>query len=315
MIKGLYGIMYYSKSNHSGFLYKVIKKIIICFIETFYPIFSRFFSYEKDNYTKNFTDEDIIISLTTYSKRIEGVHLTIRTLLKQTHRYNKIILWLSQDEYSNLEQLPYKLRDLLKYGLEIRFCEDLKSHKKYYYSMLEYPQSIIITVDDDTYYPENLVEDLIKSYLYDKKSISFLRGHLIKLDSIGDIAPYSHWDKDYMGDIKKSILFCPTGCQGVLYPPNTLDREIFNRKAFMKECPNADDLWLKIMAIKQKRSALMARKTVIPFASVKGSQKNALYKNNTDKNQNDVQLKNLLDAYPEIKEILNNSIIYEKEIN
>lgn len=40
----------------------------------------------------------------------------------------------------------------------------LKSHKKYYYAMQEYPEDIIVLVDDDMFYPYNTVEKLMKMH-------------------------------------------------------------------------------------------------------------------------------------------------------
>lgn len=54
--------------------------------------------------------------------------------------------------------------DLQKYGLEIRFCDDLRSHKKYYFAMQEYPEDIVILFDDDMFYPKNTIKKLYELY-------------------------------------------------------------------------------------------------------------------------------------------------------
>ena len=53
--------------------------------------------------------------------------------------------------------------DQQKRGLTIRFCEDLKAHKKYYYAFKEYPDDIVITVDDDVIYPQEYNQGSIGS--------------------------------------------------------------------------------------------------------------------------------------------------------
>ncbi len=55
----------------------------------------------------------IIVSLTTYGKRINTVHLTIKTLLNQTYTFDKIILWLAEDEFT-LDTIPQELKELQK---------------------------------------------------------------------------------------------------------------------------------------------------------------------------------------------------------
>lgn len=104
----------------------------------------------------------IIISLTSYPKRIGDVWITIETLLRQTVKPDMIILWLADTQFNGIESLPKKLIDLQKSGLTIRFCKDLKSHKKYFYTMQEYPEDLIILVDDDMFYPYDMIEKLLK---------------------------------------------------------------------------------------------------------------------------------------------------------
>ena len=43
---------------------------------------------------EKYCENDIIISLTSYASRVQTVHLTIESLLNQTIKPNKIILWL-----------------------------------------------------------------------------------------------------------------------------------------------------------------------------------------------------------------------------
>ena len=44
--------------------------------------------------SEKYCDHDIIASITTYGKRIYDVHLTIESLMEQTMKANRIILWL-----------------------------------------------------------------------------------------------------------------------------------------------------------------------------------------------------------------------------
>lgn len=47
----------------------------------------------------------IIASLTTYGSRINSVDLTLKTILNQTKKADKIILWLAEDEF-NFDNIP-----------------------------------------------------------------------------------------------------------------------------------------------------------------------------------------------------------------
>ncbi len=124
-------------------------------VNLFYPVFGK---------CRNGVDKsrNVIISLTSYPARIDTLHLTVMTLLNQTVKPRSVMLWLANEQFPKREdELPEKLLALKKYGLEIRFCEDLRPHKKYYYTMKENPECYVITVDDDVFYPENLVEELM----------------------------------------------------------------------------------------------------------------------------------------------------------
>jgi hypothetical protein len=85
------------------------------------------------------------------------VHKTIETLLNQSHKADKVILWLAEEEFPNKEKgLPRELIQLIKSGLTISWCRDIKSYKKLIPALEKYPKSIIVTADDDLYYQKNM---------------------------------------------------------------------------------------------------------------------------------------------------------------
>src|SRR5699024_6867152 len=116
---------------------------------------------QKRRLKKN-TEPKVIVSLTSYPDRIGKIWLTIETLLDQTKKPDKIIHWLYKGEFSGEQDLPKRLTALKERGLEIKFCDkNLKPHKKYYYTMLNYPNSIVITGDDDMLFHPRLLENLL----------------------------------------------------------------------------------------------------------------------------------------------------------
>ena len=102
----------------------------------------------------------IIVSMTSYPERIAYVEKVLDSIINQTIKPDKIILYLSLAQFSNQKILPdYSKYE--QYGFEISWHdEDIGPHKKYYYVMQEYPDSIIITVDDDILYNNIMVEEL-----------------------------------------------------------------------------------------------------------------------------------------------------------
>lgn len=99
--------------------------------------------------------------------------MTIKSLLKQTIKPNKIILWLAKTEFIKKEKnLPLNLLLLIKKGLDIKFIKkNIKSYKKLIPSLKKYPNNLIITVDDDIIYRKDTIEKLYKNYIKFPKDI------------------------------------------------------------------------------------------------------------------------------------------------
>lgn len=194
-----------------------------------------------------YCNHNIIVSLTTYGKRINDVHLTIESIMEQTLKANKIILWL---DYSfEGKRLPQSLKYLQEKGLEIKYCEDLKSYKKLIPALQQYPNDAIITIDDDLLYDFNLLEKLISAYLEDPAFIYCARHHRIRLNNDGAVMKYNEWEFE-CADTAPNILNFPTTGAGTIFPPKIFDNEVFNKKVFMDICKFADDIWFKAMAVK-----------------------------------------------------------------
>lgn len=98
---------------------------------------------------------EIIVSLTTYGRRLYRVHLTIESLMQQSMKANRIVLWLS-DEFK--DTLPQTLLKQTKRGLDIRYCKDIRSYTKLVPSLREFPEATIITVDDDIIYEYDVLK-------------------------------------------------------------------------------------------------------------------------------------------------------------
>jgi len=246
-----------------------------------YPLLCRFRPLaEKDKLSQK---DDVIISLTSFPGRINRVEVCVQSLLRQRQKPDRIILWLALDEFPD-RKIPSGLQSLTQYGLEIRFCcEDLKPHKKWYYTAREYRNSIIITVDDDIIYSPRLVERLLDAHRKNTDTVLCCNAHRIKLDHNGEIAPYDNWDagaRDFQGP---SHYLLAVGAGGVLYPPRTFDDTFFDISAIRATSLFTDDLWLKFNEIRRgiRVKKIIARSTQL--VSIPGSQKVALKNINTGK--------------------------------
>lgn len=244
------------------------------------------------------TSASIIVSLTSYGQRVKNVYLTLTSLLLQTITVSKIVLWLSEKEFNDT-QLPYTLRKMRRLGVEIRYCEDLKSYKKIVPTLIKYPNEDIITVDDDIIYPFDFIEKLLEAHTAYPNKVCFTRGWKIGFDRNNMLLPYKQWQKASNDD---SMLNVPTGVGGVLYPAGCFHSDVCKKEIFMELCPNADDLWLRAMCILQKVDTFYLS-DYSPFShyfiEIPNTQKGALNTiNNTfGEVNNDAQFKRLYDYY------------------
>lgn len=241
-------------------------------------------------------DVRIIVSLTSFEKRIPFITPCVYSLLHQTMRPDKVLLWLSEENFPELEaDLPTELLSLQKTGLEICWVkEDLKPHKKYFYAMQQYPDDIIITTDDDIVYRPQLIECLYKAYQKNPDSVYTTRARKIAFSEDGNMLPYNDWELfENSGMVGPDYALIPTGVGGVLYPPHCMDGEVFNKEEFMELCPYTDDLWLKFMQLK---NGIPTTKIdwLFNLTYVEGSQENALYLVNQGESQNDLCIKKMI---------------------
>lgn len=162
--------------------------------------------------------------------------------------------------------------------------------------MLENPDSNVIIVDDDMFYPSNLVSTLLEKSKEYPGVIICNRGHYMRMDG-NEIASYKRWTQTLVRVDEPSFELCPTGCGGVLYPPKVLHKEVFNKNKIYELCLNADDLWLKIMSLKNGVKAIKTDPYMISFIDIMETQAVKLTSSNVGNNLNDVQLKKIITNY------------------
>lgn len=195
-----------------------------------------------------YCDNNIIVSLTSYGERVKTAYLAIESIMEQTMKANRIVLWLDNSWES--KRLPESLQMLKKRGLEIFFCNDIRSYKKLIPSLKKFPNDTIITIDDDLIFDINILEDLIVPYLENPQRIYCCRAHQIVLGKDAKPIPYNNWNH-FIPEPQTGWWVFPTGGGGCLYPPHSLDEEVLNEKVFMDICKFADDVWFKAMALKK----------------------------------------------------------------
>lgn len=241
-------------------------------------------------------EQKVIISLTSFPKRINTVWLTIETLLRQSVKPDEVILWLAESQFDGLASLPESLLRLQKRGLTIRFCDDLRSHKKYYYTLLEYPEDLVILADDDLFYPRDTVKCLLKMHQQWPEDICCISGEVIEPEFTS--AP-SLWRNPKPDEHNWQHCDClqPFTGSGTLIPPDALDGDVFDRAAIRQLCPYADDLWIAFMAHRHGTKVTTIKNWRAFPVTIYGTAEGSLYYINGEGKQNDVQWQNLLDHY------------------
>ncbi|WOX04477.1 glycosyltransferase family A protein [Microbulbifer pacificus] len=252
----------------------------------------------------NDKEHHIVVSLTSFDKRIDNLFYTVESLFQQWVKADAVVLWLSTKNFPD-RVLPASLESQKKRGLQVHFVEeDFGPYKKYCYAFEHFPDSLIITVDDDTLYPPDMIDQLYRAWLRNPNWIHCHRAHFMRKDRRGKLLSYDDWDSDWRwsgNDGEPSLLVFPTGVGGVLYFPGALHPDAFDHEKFMRLCPNADDVWLKAMSLKQ--GTLCAR---VPdsrnwsqrFLSLVGSQDSALKKENWRKRGgNDCKIRTVFEYY------------------
>ena len=202
---------------------------------------------------------NVIVSLTTYGRRIRKVHYTITSLLRQSYKPDMVIPALQ-----------------------------------------EYPNSIIITCDDDIYYKKNMLQRLMEAHVKWPNKVIAHRAHQIAYTDRGELDKYNKWPQE-ISNMEGNNVF-PTSGGGTLYKKEFFHQDMCNVALIRQLCPNADDIWNYFMCILNNTENI-----VLPYKGFiylpldvfyqsfhKGSNLSSI---NCDEDMNDVQINNLIKFY------------------
>lgn len=232
----------------------------------------------------------LIVSLTTIAPRLESVDLVIRSLLNQSYSPNKILLWVHE---SLLKDIPAKLHELQADVFEIRTTPLHVSHKKLIHTIKAFPDTPIVTCDDDLMYRSDFLERLYKESQQCKNTIIANQTRTILKDHNGAFLPYVQWPTNSTDNVN-AFNILPIGAEGVLYPPNSLDQRFDQEALFMKLAPKADDLWFKAMSLLKGTPCRLAENKAKKAIPIIGSQKSSLKHINIKQNFNSEQWRQLV---------------------
>lgn len=240
----------------------------------------------------------VIVSLTSFPVRIGKVWMVIEAMLRQTVRAEKIILWLSRDQFpGEIADLPKELVTQTHRGLVIRFVDgDIRSHKKYYYVFHEFPDKYILTIDDDLLFPSTFINETYHCALRNPSSVIAHFGSIIYWS---DQDNYIHKEYRHINTEETGNNFFFGSGGGTLFPPNTIASQIDDISTILSLCPTADDIYLN--AISRIANCLTTFRSIFPLLSLKNKNDKKLHDQNgnlfSPQSVNAIQLRAVIDHF------------------
>ena len=239
---------------------------------------------------------EVVVSLTSYGKRVlDALPYALYSMLVQEQLPSRIIVYL--DKKTCVEDKL--LKEIALKGVEFRFCKDVRSFTKLVPALLDFPDTPIITIDDDIYYDNRLVADLYAAYQKsDKHTVIGVSG-LIAQKRNGNYLPYSQWQNSVWGNEYSD--YSLYGVSGIIYPPHIFDDEITKSDIFLSLCPTADDIWFWAMEKRQSIATKMLppreKISVNRIEEYDLTQKGTLLHHNVTHGANDGQMERVIKKY------------------
>ena len=261
---------------------------------------------------KNTDQKQVIVSLTSFPQAIPYAVQAIRSILTGSLLPDKIVLYLDTPKFPE-GILPQELEALKAESpiFEVRFDEsEIRSYKKLIPALRDFPNDIIVTIDDDIQYHPDMLSRLIQIHKQVPDAIIAHRVRKVQLDS-----PYRTWRKYKWYDfIFRRLHFnhhaMQTGVGGVLYPPHSLDEKMLDSTLFMTMAPTNDDIWFWAAAVSHGTFVIPVpgwhRKTIEIGKPKEFALKTVNLKPGDDRNRE--ALDKIFKHYPSIKERIEKNI-------
>lgn len=258
----------------------------------------------------NISQQQVIVSLTSFPAAIPYAAQAVQSILNGSVLPDKVVLYLTFSQFSE-NGIPSELLKLANENprFEIRdYPLDIRSYRKLIPALTDFPNAVIITIDDDVAYHKNMLRDLLRLHKEMPNAVLAHRAKRMKPDK-----PYRQWSKYrwyhfLTKRIHTSYKNIQTGVGGVLYPPHSLKEEMIDVELFTKLAPTTDDIWFWAAGVANGFPVVP-----VPFGHNKPkglgkprklSLKTVNFKSGIDRNS--AALKAILEKYPHIKQRIEN---------
>jgi GT2 family glycosyltransferase len=247
----------------------------------------------------------VVVSFTSYPARIQIAAAAAASLLRQDAKPDAVVLWLDEADFPRRDaDLPPVFDALRRRGLDVRWCRPgLRSYKKLVPSLETWPDAVLVTADDDIFYPRDWLGGLLAAHRIHPSDIAAYRVRRIVFDALCRPRPYAQWplnEPESEGTPPVSLL--PTTGGGVLFPPRSLHPDATDEATFLRVAPAADDLWFWAMAARNAtrvRRVLSAASEIQSLDTALELGPDTLFRSNSD-GGNDRQFLAILNEFPSL---------------
>lgn len=206
----------------------------------------------------------LVVSISAGEDDFDKLEYTLYSVFNQQVVPDHVVLWVS-DEYE-LTDLPYSVTKFIKNGLDVHFVKDIGSFTKILYALKEFNDCIVVTADENIFYPKDWLSKLYLSYISCPDDIQAHSVALVTEDN-GKIASVKSWKK-FAGMEGASYKYFPLETGGVLYPPNCFIREVSREDIYDKKLNASWDLWSWGIAVVSGRKTRLVKSHIKSFATV-----------------------------------------------
>ena len=199
----------------------------------------------------NKTIQQVIVSMTSFPAAIQYAAKAVKSLLDGSVLPDKVVLYLTFSQFGE-EGVPQELVSLAESNpvFEIRdYDRDIRSYRKLIPALRDFPDAVIVTVDDDVHYHRNMLRDLLRLHSAIPNAVLAHRAKLMRPGK-----PYRKWRKYrwyhfLFKRIHSGFTNIGTGVGGILYPPQCLKEDMLYVALFTEIAPTPGDIWFWAAAV------------------------------------------------------------------
>ena len=141
---------------------------------------------------KQTENKQVVVSMTSFPEAIPYAIKAIRSLLMGSVVPDKLVLYLTLSQFQKTG-IPEELQQLAEENpiFEVRdYNRDIRSYRKLIPALIDFPEAIIVTVDDDVWYHQHMLRDLLSLHAQIPDAVLAHRAKRIKIGK-----PYRKWSK------------------------------------------------------------------------------------------------------------------------